>query len=199
VVLPAVLQDDLLYATLTVHETLYFAAMLRLPKHKSKAEKVGWAAWRAGLALGCPGAGEHCWPWIAAWLPQGSPSACAASFAGPHLHRLIPAVSPSCLLCLPAFAQLARVDSVIESLGLQRCRDTIIGDHLRRGVSGEWHASKCCCIFGGHTCTLVVTELLWPWGCSKLDSWPGVPSVYNLKGPFRSCLAPLLQAVSASV
>lgn len=38
------LQDDLLYATLTVHETLLFAAMLRLPKHKTKAEKVrqGW-------------------------------------------------------------------------------------------------------------------------------------------------------------
>ncbi|KAI7845331.1 hypothetical protein COHA_001172 [Chlorella ohadii] len=65
-----VLQDDLLYATLTVFETLLFAAMLRLPKYKSKAEKV------------------------------------------------------------------ARVEAVIKALGLTRCRDTIIGDHLRRGVSG---------------------------------------------------------------
>ncbi|KAL4444675.1 hypothetical protein ABPG77_002492 [Micractinium sp. CCAP 211/92] len=65
-----VLQDDLLYATLSVHETLFFAAMLRLPKHKTKAEK------------------------------------------------------------------LERVDNVIKALGLERCRDTIIGDHLRRGVSG---------------------------------------------------------------
>ncbi|KAL4427647.1 hypothetical protein ABPG75_001736 [Micractinium tetrahymenae] len=65
-----VLQDDLLYATLSVHETLFFAAMLRLPKHKTKAEK------------------------------------------------------------------LERVDSVIKALGLEKCRDTIIGDHLRRGVSG---------------------------------------------------------------
>ncbi|KAL4855816.1 ABC transporter G family member 22 [Chlorella vulgaris] len=65
-----VLQDDLLYATLTVQETLYFAAMLRLPKHKTKAQK------------------------------------------------------------------LERVDAVIKALGLERCRDTIIGDHMRRGVSG---------------------------------------------------------------
>jgi len=32
-------QDDLLYETLTVFETLYFAAMLRLPAHMSKAQK----------------------------------------------------------------------------------------------------------------------------------------------------------------
>jgi ABC-type multidrug transport system ATPase subunit len=34
-----VLQDDLLYETLTVFETLYFAAMLRLPQKMSTAEK----------------------------------------------------------------------------------------------------------------------------------------------------------------
>lgn len=40
--------------------------------------------------------------------------------------------------CLPArfLAQAARVDAVIKALGLTRCRDTIIGDQLRRGVSG---------------------------------------------------------------
>lgn len=42
-------QDDLLYATLTVYETLLFAAMLRLPKHKSKAEKVGVGWLRVAL------------------------------------------------------------------------------------------------------------------------------------------------------
>lgn len=36
----AALQDDLLYETLTVQETLYFAAMLRLPSYMSKADKV---------------------------------------------------------------------------------------------------------------------------------------------------------------
>ncbi len=35
-----VLQDDLLYESLTVWETLYFAAMLRLPKTMAKAEKM---------------------------------------------------------------------------------------------------------------------------------------------------------------
>ncbi len=28
------------------------------------------------------------------------------------------------------------MEAVIKALGLTRCRDTIIGDHLRRGVSG---------------------------------------------------------------
>ena len=32
-------QDDLLYESLTVHETLYYAAMLRLPRHLSREEK----------------------------------------------------------------------------------------------------------------------------------------------------------------
>lgn len=32
-------QDDLLYETLTVHETLYYAAMLRLPRTMTTAQK----------------------------------------------------------------------------------------------------------------------------------------------------------------
>jgi ABC-type multidrug transport system ATPase subunit len=32
-------QDDLLYETLTVHETLYYAAMLRLPATMTAAQK----------------------------------------------------------------------------------------------------------------------------------------------------------------
>lgn len=54
-------QDDLLYESLTVYETLYYAAMLRLPRTMSAEEKV------------------------------------------------------------------ARVDSVVDSLGLRKCKDTIIG------------------------------------------------------------------------
>ena len=34
------LQDDLLYGTLSVYETLYFAAMLRLPADMNTAQKV---------------------------------------------------------------------------------------------------------------------------------------------------------------
>lgn len=37
-----------------------------------------------------------------------------------------------------AALQLERVDNVIKALGLDKCRDTIIGDHLRRGVSGAY-------------------------------------------------------------
>ncbi len=33
-------QDDLLYETLTVYETLYYAAMLRLPAKMTAAEKL---------------------------------------------------------------------------------------------------------------------------------------------------------------
>lgn len=33
------MQDDLLYETLTVHETLYYAAMLRLPASMTAAQK----------------------------------------------------------------------------------------------------------------------------------------------------------------
>lgn len=32
--------------------------------------------------------------------------------------------------------KLERVDGVVRVLGLERCRNTIIGDHMRRGVSG---------------------------------------------------------------
>ena len=35
-----VLQDDLLYENLTVYETLYYAAMLRLPRELPEADKV---------------------------------------------------------------------------------------------------------------------------------------------------------------
>jgi ABC-type multidrug transport system ATPase subunit len=56
-----VLQDDLLYEALTVYETLYYAALLRLPRKLTKAQKVD------------------------------------------------------------------RVHTVIEALGLKKCRDTIIG------------------------------------------------------------------------
>ena len=35
------LQDDLLYESLTVYETLYYAAMLRLPQHMDHNAKTG--------------------------------------------------------------------------------------------------------------------------------------------------------------
>eukprot|EP00894_Picocystis_sp_ML_P002464 jgi/Pico_ML_1/52981/g3606.t1 len=65
-----VTQDDILFQDLTVYETLYFAAMLRLPEKMPKARKI------------------------------------------------------------------QRVETIIFNLGLDRCRDTIIGGYLRRGVSG---------------------------------------------------------------
>ncbi|GAX76515.1 hypothetical protein CEUSTIGMA_g3961.t1 [Chlamydomonas eustigma] len=63
-------QDDLLFAELTVYETLYFAALLRLPKDWPREKK------------------------------------------------------------------LDRVEMVLQGLGLVKCRDTIIGNHMMRGVSG---------------------------------------------------------------
>lgn len=107
-----VLQDDLLYATLTVHETLYFAAMLRLPKHKTKAEK------------------------------------------------------------------LERVDGVINALGLQRCRDTIIGDQLRRGVSGGERKR----VSVGHELLINPAILLLDEPTSGLDSSAARKLVSLLRG-----------------
>ena len=63
-------QDDLLFAELTVYETLYFAARLRLPRDWPKADKV------------------------------------------------------------------ERVERVLRGLGLTKCRDTIVGNQMMRGVSG---------------------------------------------------------------
>lgn len=108
------MQDDLLYATLSVHETLFFAAMLRLPKHKTKAEKVGPPPTAAPCLL------------QSATAPRGAPH--AAPHAAQHAQRAAPHTGTA--------MQLERVDNVIKALGLERCRDTIIGDHLRRGVSG---------------------------------------------------------------
>jgi ABC-type multidrug transport system ATPase subunit len=111
-----VLQDDLLYATLTVYETLLFAAMLRLPKHKSKAEKA------------------------------------------------------------------ARVEAVIKALGLTRCRDTIIGDQLRRGVSGGERKR----VSVGHELLINPAILLLDEPTSGLDSsaggWCGCSSAMKWMG-----------------
>uniref|UniRef100_A0A7S3QK67 ABC transporter domain-containing protein n=1 Tax=Dunaliella tertiolecta TaxID=3047 RepID=A0A7S3QK67_DUNTE len=65
-----VTQDDVLFAELTVYETLFFSAMLRLPRSWPKEKK------------------------------------------------------------------LERVEMVLTILGLQKCRDTIIGNNMMRGVSG---------------------------------------------------------------
>ena len=73
-------QDDLLYETLTVYETLYFAAMLRLPSAMSTEQKT------------------------------------------------------------------QRVDHVIRTLGLDKCKDTIVGEGARMTVHSrvpftEFHIS----------------------------------------------------------
>ncbi|KAI3436788.1 hypothetical protein D9Q98_006199 [Chlorella vulgaris] len=49
-----VLQDDLLYESLTVQETLYYAAMLRLPRHMSHEDKLR----RIDLAVTALGLGQ---------------------------------------------------------------------------------------------------------------------------------------------
>lgn len=64
------LQDDLLFESLTVYETLFFAAMLRLPSSMTRKEKK------------------------------------------------------------------ARVEVVIQALGLDKCRGTIVGGFMQRGISG---------------------------------------------------------------
>eukprot|EP01113_Clastostelium_recurvatum_P040181 TRINITY_DN6221_c1_g3_i1.p1 TRINITY_DN6221_c1_g3~~TRINITY_DN6221_c1_g3_i1.p1 ORF type:complete len:685 (-),score=161.23 TRINITY_DN6221_c1_g3_i1:74-2128(-) len=75
-----VMQDDLLFANLTVYETLMYAARLRLPDDLTKAEIED------------------------------------------------------------------RINNALEQLGISHCRDTIIGDTIRRGVSGGERKRVCVAI-----------------------------------------------------
>ncbi|GIL50151.1 hypothetical protein Vafri_6284 [Volvox africanus] len=106
-----VMQDDLLFAELTVYETLYFAALLRLPRSWSVADK------------------------------------------------------------------LARVDLVIEGLGLERCRDTIIGSHMMRGVSGGERKR----VSIGHELLINPSMLLLDEPTSGLDSTTALRLLHTLR------------------
>jgi hypothetical protein len=53
-------------------------------------------------------------------------------------------------------AKLERVEMVLEGLGLSKCRDTLIGDHMTRGVSGgnaNGNAGSGIHTCGTHTCS----------------------------------------------
>lgn len=106
-----VTQDDILFQDLTVYETLYFAAMLRLPEKMPKARKI------------------------------------------------------------------QRVETIIFNLGLDRCRDTIIGGYLRRGVSGG--ERKRCSI--GHELLVNPSLLMLDEPTSGLDSTTALRLVHTLR------------------
>lgn len=106
-----VLQDDLLYESLTVAETLHFAAALRLPRTMSPA------------------------------------------------------------------AKRARVDEVITALGLDKCRDTIIGGFFRRGISGGERKR----VSVGHELLINPSVLLLDEPTSGLDSTTAMRLVTTLR------------------
>ncbi|KXZ52591.1 hypothetical protein GPECTOR_9g636 [Gonium pectorale] len=106
-----VAQDDLLYAELTVYETLYFAALLRLPRSWSRADK------------------------------------------------------------------LARVEMVVAGLGLERCRDTIIGSAMMRGVSGGERKR----VSIGHELLINPSMLLLDEPTSGLDSTTALRLMHTLR------------------
>jgi len=106
-----VTQDDILFQDLTVYETLYFAAMLRLPEKMPKARKI------------------------------------------------------------------QRVETIIFNLGLDRCKDTIIGGYLRRGVSGG--ERKRCSI--GHELLVNPSLLMLDEPTSGLDSTTALRLVHTLR------------------
>lgn len=103
--------------------------MLRLPKHKTKAQKVD---------ADCEDCRRRCWCCLLGHYHSHAVS-------GPAVDRLFLLAFFLLPACPPAFPprQLERVDAVIKALGLGRCRDTIIGDHMRRGVSGARRATEC--------------------------------------------------------
>ena len=106
-----VLQDDLLYESLTVAETLHFAAALRLPRTMAPA------------------------------------------------------------------AKRARVDEVIIALGLDKCRDTIIGGFFRRGISGGERKR----VSVGHELLINPSVLLLDEPTSGLDSTTAMRLVTTLR------------------
>lgn len=106
-----VLQDDLLYESLTVWETLYFAAMLRLPRTMSTDAKK------------------------------------------------------------------QRVAKVIAALGLNRCKDTIIGGFFRRGISGGERKR----VSVGHEMIINPSVLLLDEPTSGLDSTTAMHLVATLR------------------
>lgn len=106
-----VLQDDLLYESLTVWETLYFAAMLRLPREMSTEQKK------------------------------------------------------------------QRVAKVIAALGLNRCKDTIIGGFFRRGISGGERKR----VSVGHEMIINPSVLLLDEPTSGLDSTTAMHLVATLR------------------
>ena len=106
-----VLQDDLLYEALTVWETLYYAAMLRLPRTMTAAEKK------------------------------------------------------------------ERVGEVIAALGLNKCRDTIIGGFFRRGISGGERKR----VSVGHELLINPSVLLLDEPTSGLDSTTAMRLVTTLR------------------
>ncbi|KAL3156013.1 hypothetical protein ABBQ32_013001 [Trebouxia sp. C0010 RCD-2024] len=106
-----VLQDDLLYESLTVWETLYFAAMLRLPRDFTAEQKK------------------------------------------------------------------ERVAKVISALGLNRCKDTIIGGFFRRGISGGERKR----VSVGHEMIINPSVLLLDEPTSGLDSTTAMHLVATLR------------------
>ncbi|KAK9829866.1 hypothetical protein WJX72_008345 [[Myrmecia] bisecta] len=106
-----VLQDDLLYESLTGHETLYFAAMLRLPRAMTAAQKT------------------------------------------------------------------ERVLTVVTALGLDKCRDTIIGGFFRRGISGGERKR----VSVGHELLINPSILLLDEPTSGLDSTTAMHLVATLR------------------
>lgn len=93
-------QDELMYPNLTVYETLFYAALLKLPQTMSRTEKLG------------------------------------------------------------------RVEAVISALGLNKCRDTVIGGMFRPGISGG--EKKRVCI--GHEMLVNPSVLILDEPTSGLDS-----------------------------
>ncbi|KAK9815539.1 hypothetical protein WJX72_005401 [[Myrmecia] bisecta] len=106
-----VMQDDLLYASLTVWETLYYAALLRLPRTMTAQQKR------------------------------------------------------------------ERVAKVITALGLDKCKDTIIGDFFRRGISGGERKR----VSVGHELLINPSVLLLDEPTSGLDSTTAMHLVHSLR------------------
>lgn len=134
-----VLQDDVLYGTLTVRETFEFAAAIRLPAAVSKATRTQLVD------------GED----LATELVHGL-TCLRFPFPGPCLRRVLAAghcqLKPCCtMLSSPrpdTALLLPPVTDIISELALGKAADTFIGNAFMRGVSGEAACNVCAAVFG---------------------------------------------------
>lgn len=169
-----VLQDDVLFDSLTVHETLYYAARLRLPHDMPMCVPPSYTG---NAFINAPGA-KHRLPLII----RGA----ACSWHSKHASAVFstlecPDRDLKRLSLVHRYEKQERVDGVISALGLEKCRDTLVGGPTRRGVSGGERKR----VSVGHELLINPSVIILDEPTSGLDSTTAMSLVLTLRSLAR--------------